>query len=251
MPLVVAWFCECVSIVRMSFCAAHFSVTAWAGTAATVTDAAANVAARNCLSCIWFLLRRNHMQLKQFLAATFAAASVTVAAVPAQAVTLKWAAQNDILTMDTHSQNHATTNGILQHVYEGLVRYDKVFGVEPSLATSWQYVSPTLVRFNLRKGVKFHDGTPFTADDVVFSYGRITQPQGTMQIYVNGIDEIKKIDDTTIELMLSGPNPVLLRNLIDFRIMSKAWCEKNRSTNVQDYKAKEENFASRNAMGTG
>ena len=107
------------------------------------------------------------------------------------------------------------------------------------------------MRFELRKGVKFHDGTPFTADDVVFSFGRIKQPQGTMQIYVTGISDIKKIDDYTVDLILSAPNPILLRNIIDFRIMSKAWSEKNKTTNVQDYKAKEENFASRNVNGTG
>ncbi|MSP98240.1 MAG: ABC transporter substrate-binding protein [Betaproteobacteria bacterium] len=191
------------------------------------------------------------MRLKQALAAVLVAASATVATIPAHAATLKWAAQNDILTMDTHSQNHATTNGILQHVYEGLVRFDKKFVVEPALATSWQFVSPTQVRFNLRKGVKFQDGSTFTADDVVFSYTRIMQPQGTMQIYVSGVKEVKKIDDHTVDLILSGPNPVLLKNLVDFRIMSKIWCVKNKSENVQDYKAKEESFASRNANGTG
>ena len=191
------------------------------------------------------------MRLKQIMVAAFAAATATLAAIPAHAVTLKWAAQNDILTMDTHSQNHATTNGILQHVYEGLVRYDKNFGVEPALATSWKFASPTEVRFNLRKGVKFQDGSPFTADDVVFSHGRILQPQGTMQIYVAGVKEVKKIDDYTVDFILAGPNPVLLKNLVDFRIMSKIWCVKNKSENVQDYKAKEDTFASRNANGTG
>ena len=190
------------------------------------------------------------MQLKRFLAA--AAAAAALATVPAHAVTLKWAAQNDVITLDPHSQNHATTNGIMQHVYEGLVRYDKKFQVEPSLATSWQQVSPTQVRFNLRKNVKFHDGSPFTADDVVFSYGRIMQPQGTMQIYVNGVKEVKKIDDFTVDLILSGPNPVLLRNLIDFRIMSSAsGPRRTRSENVQDFKAKEDSYASRNTNGTG
>src|SRR5215510_7375603 len=101
---------------------------------------------------------------------------------------------------------HAATNGILQHVYEGLVRFDKDFKVLPCLATAWQQVSPTQVRFTLRKNVKFHDGSPFTADDVVFSYGRILQPQGTMQIYVSGVKEVKKIDDFTVDLILSGPN---------------------------------------------
>jgi peptide/nickel transport system substrate-binding protein len=188
------------------------------------------------------------MNFKALLAtATLAAAC----ALPAQAQTLRWAAQNDILTMDPHSQNHATTNAILMHAYEGLTRYSATYQVEPALATKWTFISPTQVRFELRKGVKFHDGTPFTADDVVFSFGRIKQPQGTMQIYVTGINEVKKIDDFTVDLILASPNPILLRNIIDFRIMSKAWAEKNRTTNTQDYKAKEENFASRNVMGTG
>src|SRR5512140_977637 len=106
------------------------------------------------------------MRFHRFVVLALAAVAL---AGPAQAATLKWAAQNDVITLDPHSQNHATTNGIMQHVYEGLVRYDKKFQIEPSLATSWQQVSPTQVRFNLRRNVKFHDGSPFTADDVVFS----------------------------------------------------------------------------------
>jgi len=188
------------------------------------------------------------MKMKALLAAAALAAAM---AMPAQAQTLRWAAQNDILTMDPHSQNHATTNAILMHAYEGLTRYNDKYEVEPALATKWTMVSPTQVRFELRKGVKFHDGTPFTADDVVFSFGRIKQPQGTMQIYVTGVNEVKKVDDHTVDMILASPNPLLLRNIVDFRIMSKAWAEKNRTTNVQDYKAKEENFASRNVMGTG
>ena len=194
------------------------------------------------------------------LSALFATAALPVAltlaltltlTAPAMAQSLRWAAQNDILTMDPHSQNHATTNAILMHAYEGLTRYSAKYEVEPALATKWTYTTPTQVRFELRKGVKFHDGSPFTADDVVFSFGRIKQPQGTMQIYVTGIGDIKKVDDHTVDIILSSPNPLLLRNIIDFRIMSKAWSEKNNTTKVQDYKAKEENFASRNVMGTG
>jgi peptide/nickel transport system substrate-binding protein len=181
------------------------------------------------------------------------AAALGFAAMSAIAVPLKWGAQNDILTLDPHSQNHATTNAILMHAYEGLTRYGakQEREVEPALATKWTFISPTQVRFDLRKGVKFTDGSPFTADDVVFSFGRIRQPQGTMQIYVTGIKEVKKIDDYTVDLILEAPQPILLRNIIDFRIMSKTWAEKNNSTKVQDYKAKEENFASRNVNGTG
>jgi len=189
------------------------------------------------------------MKIKSLLVMTVLAASL--AAASASAATLRWAAQNDILTLDPHSQNHATTNAILMHSYEGLTRYGVNREIEPALATKWTMMSPTQVRFELRKGVKFHDGSPFTADDVVFSFGRIKQPQGTMQIYVTGINEIKKIDDHTIDVILAAPNPILLRNIIDFRIMSHLWAEKNKTTNTQDYKAKEENFASRNTNGTG
>jgi len=169
----------------------------------------------------------------------------------APAATLRWAAQNDILTLDPHSQNHATTSAILGHAYEGLTRYDAKYGVEPALATKWTYLSPTQVRFELRKGVRFHDGSPFSADDVLFSFDRIRQPQGTMQIYVTGIQAIRKVDAHTVDFVLAAPNPILLRNIIDFRIMSKAWAEKNNATRTQDYKAKEENFASRHTNGTG
>ena len=169
----------------------------------------------------------------------------------AEATPLRWAAQNDILTMDPHSQNHTTTIAILMHAYEGLTRYGEKYQVEPALASKWTYISPTQVRFDLRKGVKFHDGSPFTADDVIFSFGRISQPQGTMQAYVGGVKEIRKIDDHTVDFILSAPSPILLRSIIDFRIMSKAWSEKNKTANVQDYKAKEDNFASRHVMGTG
>ena len=145
------------------------------------------------------------MKIKALLLA--AAAARRGGGAPAQAQTLRWAAQNDILTLDPHSQNHATTNAILMHAYEGLTRYNAKYKIEPALATKWTFVSPTQVRFELRRGVKFHDGSPFTADDVVFSFGRIKQPQGTMQIYVTGINEIKKVDDHTVDFILAAPEP--------------------------------------------
>jgi peptide/nickel transport system substrate-binding protein len=193
----------------------------------------------------------NARRIAAALALIATGAATMLAWHPAHAQTLRWAAQNDILTLDPHSQNHATTSTILLHAYEGLVRYSATYAVEPALATQWTFTNPTTVRFQLRKGVKFHDGTPFTADDVVFSFGRIKQPQGTMQIFVTGVNEVKKVDDHTVDMVLAAPNPTLLRNLIDFRIMSRAWSEKNNTVRVQDYKAKEENFASRNVMGTG
>src|SRR5258706_6734006 len=188
------------------------------------------------------------MKKPLLLSALLAAALYTLAA---PAVTLKWAAQNDVLTLDPHSQNHTPSISIQQHCYEALVRYDQNFQLEPGLATSWQQISPTQWPFNLRKGVDFHDGSAFAADGVAFSYGRILQPQGNMQVYVNVVKEVRKIDDATVDFILDGPNPVFLRNLTIFSIMSKTWAEKTKSQNIQNFKDREETFASRNTNGTG
>jgi peptide/nickel transport system substrate-binding protein len=169
----------------------------------------------------------------------------------ANAATMRWAGANDIMTVDPHSQNHQTTHAFLQQVYESLVRYDEKYGIEPALATKWTQVSPTQIRFELRKGVKFHDGAPFTADDVVFSLQRAGTLPSNMMHTVASVKEVKKVDDFTVDLILKGPNPILLRELTEARVMNKAWAEKNNSTKSQDYAAKEENFASRNANGTG
>jgi peptide/nickel transport system substrate-binding protein len=168
-----------------------------------------------------------------------------------QAETFRWAAQNDILTLDPHSQNHATTNNIVSHSYETLVRYDKNYKPQAALATSWNLINPSTMRFNLRRNVKFQDGSPFTADDVIFSFERSRVPPSTTGIYVAGVKEIKKIDDHTIDVISDGANPVLLNSFTYFFIMNKAWAVKNKTEKVQDYKAKEETYASRNANGTG
>ena len=193
------------------------------------------------------------MRGKILIAVVTLAAGLTLGMAPSapQAKTLKWAAQNDLLTFDPHGQNHQTTLNFQMHVYEALTRYSKDYKVEGALATGWQQQSPTQWRFNLRRNVKFHDGSPFTADDVVFSYKRAGTPPSNLTSSVTGIKEVKKIDDFTVDLILEGPNPVLLRQIIEARIMSRTWAEKNKVEKAQDYKAKEETFAARNANGTG
>ena len=170
---------------------------------------------------------------------------------PAGAASLRLAGANDVQSFDPHAQNHATSIAYQLMVYEGLVRYNEKYEVEPALATRWTFVSPTQLRFELRKGVKFHDGTPFTADDVVFSITRAMTPPSNMTAYVQSIKEAKKVDDYTVDLILKGPSPVVLRELCNAAIMNKAWAEKNNAVKAQDYKAKEESYAARNANGTG
>ena len=179
-------------------------------------------------------------------------AAVALAAGAANAKTFKWTSSSDIPTWDIHSQNNALANGIHAAVYESLVYYNsKTFKPEPVLATSWKQVSPTQLRMTLRKGVKFHDGSELTADDAVFSLQRAMAKTSNFAVYAAGIDRVVKVDDLTFDIFTKDPNPVLLNQLTELRIMSKAWAEKNKSVEPKDIKTQDENFAHRNANGTG
>jgi peptide/nickel transport system substrate-binding protein len=188
------------------------------------------------------------MTIKLLAGALVVAATL---ATHADAKTLRWSSQGDILTFDPMAQNESLNNTFSDYVYEGLVRYNKQFVPEAALATSWSRVSPTQWRFNLRKNVKFHGGEPLTADDVVFSFERVLKPASNMKVYAQGVKEVKKVDDFTVDIITDGPNPVLLRGLVDVKIMSKAWSEKNNVVNPQNYAQKEESYAARNTNGTG
>src|SRR3954452_9745780 len=96
------------------------------------------------------------------------AAILALMVAPAPAVTLKRAAQNDILTLDPHSQNHATTHAIVQYAYEGLVRYNAKYEIDPCLAVSWTKSDDLHYRVNVRKTVLFHDGSVLSLDVVGF-----------------------------------------------------------------------------------
>jgi peptide/nickel transport system substrate-binding protein len=181
-----------------------------------------------------------------------AALIVAVAlALPASAATLRWAAAGDISTMDPHANNEGFTNAYHDHIYEPLVTRGKDLKVEPSLAVSWQAMSPTQMRFKLRPNVKFHDGSPFTADDVVFSFQRALSDTSNFKPYLAGVKEARKVDDLTVDVITDGPAPVLLGQLTEVRIMSRSWCAKHNVQKPQDYKNKEETYAVRNANGTG
>ncbi len=178
-------------------------------------------------------------------------AAALLAAPSLSAKTLRWSSQGDILTMDPHSQNEGLNNSWSDHIYESLVTRGKDMKVEPCLAVSWERLSPTVMRFKLRPNVKFHDGAPFTADDVVFSIPRAQMETSRFRPYIGNVKEVKKIDDLTVEIVTDGPAPVLVPGLTEIRIMSKAWATKHNVLRPQDFAGKEETFASRNANGTG
>ena len=183
-------------------------------------------------------------------AAVLAAALAMGATLP-QAKTFRYSSQGDIVTIDPHAQNEGFTNAFLDHIYEPLVTRGRDLKVEPCLAVSWQQVSPTSVRFKLRPNVKFHDGTPFSADDVVFSIQRALADTSNFKPYLAGVKEARKVDDLTVDIITEGPAPVLVPQLTEVRMMSRAWATKHNVTKPQDFKNKEETYASRNANGTG
>ncbi|HEU0204440.1 MAG TPA: ABC transporter substrate-binding protein, partial [Burkholderiaceae bacterium] len=184
------------------------------------------------------------------LFATFFAALVAVAG-GAEVKTLRWTSQGDPQTADPYSQNEGLTNLFSQQVHDTLVTRDKDLRIVPGLATDWTQVNDTTWRFNLRKGVTFHDGTPCTADDVVFSYERASHPNSQIRQYAIPVGKPRKIDDYTVEFVQDKPNPITLEHATAIFIMSKAWAEQHKVTTPLDFKNREETYASRHAMGTG
>ncbi|MCE2970119.1 MAG: ABC transporter substrate-binding protein [Burkholderiales bacterium] len=188
--------------------------------------------------------------LRRAVLALAAAAALAIGA-PVAAKTFKFANQGDALSMDPHSLNESLQLNFTFNIYEGLVGRGQKLEVVPALATDWKQTAPTVWRFNLRRGVKFHDGTPFTAEDVIFSFNRARGDGSDVKTYVGAIKEIRKIDDHTIDIVTNEPFPILPDVITNWAIMSKAWCEANRATQPVDKRKGVENTASFKANGTG
>ncbi len=177
-----------------------------------------------------------------------------VAALPmavAQDRAIRLASAFDPQTMDPHALALLYHTRVSSQLYEGLVTRDPTFKLAPSLATSWSMRDATTWRFTLRAGVTFHDGTPFSADDAVFSIARALEKTSQRANQMRGITGARKIDSQTIDVLTSSPDAVLPEKLWLVGMMSKSWAEKHGVTKPQDYNGKQETHAVRNANGTG
>lgn len=191
------------------------------------------------------------MILKTLGTALLAAGLLSTASL-AQADTVRWARSADVTTLDPHVFNTGTNFVLMHQMYETLVNRSADGKLRPLLAKEWKLTSdPTVWEFKLRPGVKFHDGTPLTAADVVFSLNRAKGPNAQVKSLLASVEEVKAIDELTVHVKTKGPNLIFPDNLTNLFIMSEKWAKANNAVDTQDVTSKAENGATRAVNGTG
>ncbi|MFW2589532.1 ABC transporter substrate-binding protein [Sagittula sp. SSi028] len=182
---------------------------------------------------------------RTLISAALAACCASVA----HAEEFKWAVTTDPQTMDPHAVNSTPVLGFLNNVYEGLVRRGKDMTVEPSLATAWEPIGEGEGwRFTLREGVTFHDGSDFTAQDVLFSYERASSEQSDTASWFAPVSDVVVVDDYTIDFMTTAPNPLFPSSIANWMILDSDWAEANGTARPDKESG---NYATLNTNGTG
>ncbi|MBI5263720.1 MAG: ABC transporter substrate-binding protein [Bradyrhizobium sp.] len=191
------------------------------------------------------------MSARQILLAATLASIVAFPLSPAASQTLRYANQGDLKSLDPYTLKETTTIAHHGHVYDGLVARDKDLKIVPALAESWETLNPTQWRFHLRKGVKFHNGDPFTAEDVIFSAERVRAKGSNFLSNVPADAKFVKVDDYTVDVMLDSPNPILISQWDSWYIMDKKWCEQNNAVAPTPASATTPSYAALHENGTG
>ncbi len=171
----------------------------------------------------------------------------------AAAADFKWANDGDVGAMDPYTRNETFQLSFTANINEPLIRRNAKLGLDPALAVSWAQTSPTVWRFHLRPGVKWQDGTAFTAADVVFSADRVRAPTSVLRSVLATIKSVRQVDDLTVDFETTEPDPIFPQEITTWEIMSKDWCEKHDAVTPINLATAggQENYAIRHAMGTG
>ncbi|MCX7684902.1 MAG: ABC transporter substrate-binding protein [Acetobacteraceae bacterium] len=172
-------------------------------------------------------------------------------ALGAEANTFRWANDGDVNSMDPYARNETFLLSFMANIYEPLIRRDRNLRIEPALAVRWENPNPTTWRFHIRPNVRFSDGTPLTGDDVVFSIERARAQGSNIQAYFASVAEVRLVDPMTVDVITRQPNPIFLEEITNFGIMSRAWATAHNAARTADLTQRQENYATRNAMGTG
>ena len=191
--------------------------------------------------------------LRTFAARAAGAVALACAlALPAaRAAGLRVATAFDPQTMDPHSLALQYHTRVVFQIYESLVGRDQNYHLVPVLATSWRQTDPLTWRFTLRPDVHFHDGSVFTAEDAVFSFERALAPPSQRQFVLKGVKRVRIVDPLTIAFELAAPDASLPQKLVLVAMMNKRWALAHHVERAQDFNARQETFAVRNANGTG
>ncbi|HXZ34576.1 MAG TPA: ABC transporter substrate-binding protein [Thermodesulfobacteriota bacterium] len=134
------------------------------------------------------------------------------------------ALSSDISSLDTQYHNIRVNYIVGWNLYDNLVYRDqKTLKIGPHLAESWKLIDDNTWEFKLRRGIKFGDGEPFTAESVKFTIERGQDPKCPQRPYVSWIKEVKIIDDYTLRLISANPYPVALERLANFQMLPAKW----------------------------
>jgi peptide/nickel transport system substrate-binding protein len=166
--------------------------------------------------------------------ASLLAIAIAGTALPASAQALRMALSSAPTSIDPHFHANGTNIGMTGQVFEGLTWKDENMRPHPALAESWT-ADGNVWTFKLREGVTFHDGSPFTADDVVFTFERIPTVVDSPSPFTARLAEVESfraIDDLTLEIVTVAPSPNLPINLADVQIISR---EVGEGKVTQDY----------------
>ena len=189
---------------------------------------------------------------------TWALAIAIWASAPAAAVAVGterpfvWMRASDALTLDPHAVNEGTTHALNHHIYEPLIVRDHTGQLVSALAVGWRQANDPLIwHFDLRRNVTFHDGTPLTAVDVVFSLERARTPTSDLASRLKAIATITALAPDRVQITTRVRDPLLPIQLTDIFIMSQAWAAAHGAEKPLDYIAGEQGYAATHANGTG
>ncbi|MGA7507591.1 MAG: ABC transporter substrate-binding protein [Erwinia billingiae] len=164
---------------------------------------------------------------------------------------VRWAVAADIPTLDPYAYASTTALTFQNHIYEALLQRDNDLKLQPTLATGWEYVNDTTLRFTLRQGVKFQNGDDFDSADVVASIARVTDPASGIRANASTIKDAVAVDKYTVDIHLKEKSGIALNELSGVMMMDKEWMAQHNALSPTSMSQGTEGFATNNTNGTG